>query len=74
MWNVLTEKNTLNTGKKMEEFEITLYSGEGLPEFVMQLSFVLMELGVKINLKEIHDDFVSFAVKPAEPLDGKDKK
>jgi len=53
----------------MDKFEITLVTGEGLPEFVSQLSFVLMELGIKFDLKQIHDDFVTFGLEPAELLD-----
>ena len=56
------------------KLEITLFTGEGLPEFTDRLGFILMELGIKFRLKEFHDDFVVFEFAPAEPLKNDDKK
>lgn len=55
----------------MEKQEIVLLSEEGLPEFIDKLGFVLMELGVKFRVKQIHDDFMLFEFVTAERLDDK---
>lgn len=57
----------------MDELDITIFSGEGLPEFVDRLGFTLMELGIKLRVKDFHDDSVTFGFKPAEPLDGENE-
>lgn len=56
----------------MEKQEIVLLSEEGLPEFTDKLGFVLMELGVKFRVKQIHDDYMVFEFTAAERLDDKD--
>ncbi len=52
----------------MEKLEITLFEGEGLPEFTDRLGFVLMEFGVKFHVKEFHDDYITLEFTPAERL------
>lgn len=58
----------------MEKFEITLFTSEGLAEFTDRLGFVLMELGVRMWVKEFHDDFMTFEFIQAERLDEDGKK
>jgi hypothetical protein len=59
----------------VERFEITLFTAEGMAEFTDRLGFVLMEMGIRMRVKEFHDDFLTFEFIHAERLeeDGKEK-
>lgn len=58
----------------MEKSEITLFTGEGMVDFVDRLSFALMEIGVKFKVVQLHDDYVTFEFTRAERLDDDVKK
>lgn len=58
----------------MDKSEITLFTGEGLVDFVDRLGFALMEIGVKFKVAHLHDDYVTFEFTKAERLDEEDGK
>ena len=58
----------------MEKSEITLWTGEGMVDFVDRLGFALMEIGVKFKVAHLHDDYITFEFSKAERLDDDVKK
>jgi hypothetical protein len=58
----------------MEKSEITIFRGDGLVDFVDRLGFALMEVGVRIKMSEIHDEYITFEFRKAERLENAEEE
>lgn len=58
----------------MERVEVVLWSEESVPESLDRLKYALIEIGVRMQLKTVHDDYTVLEFFHAERLDGRGDK